>query len=668
MKANIPELRYRSLPRALLRFKRNITEIPYGFFDSARDLNSTSSKDKITKRPVNKYSKSNMHSFSPDPYTISFKSEIRKALDFVKKNPETKIQKKIERLPTIRYRNRDELAMKNFIEAMFLNGNSEYKKSISDLDGENADTVSAEKILLEAKKIITHGVRKKQSKIKIRDNLDYFWYNFISKESIIRWDIFEDNFILYISSYMMLDYGIIRKVNWKKVLNSLYSKICKQSPMYSLWVSSPSFTIPPMLYEVVSLKDFRMVFEGQESVQILFNSIDELISGPIRHKEDVEYEYSCGCIYKGQWKEGKREGNGVLKLCSTEKYSGIFNKGLFHDFGTLQGQNLAYKGFFRKDQLHGFGKISYGNGSFFEGKFNKCEFVNGLLKWTDGKAYQGEFLHGEYSGKGKLTTSYGEISEGMWINGKLNGDCLVSTRDGYKIKGSFKDGALNSIGKLSCSEYTYRGGFSDSKPSGKGKFLFKSGIEYEGEVKDGKIDGFGVMKYPSGEEYEGFFVNSEQSGVGKIKFPNGKVYEGQVDSGKASGTGIFVFPEGSALEKYEGEVKDGEIEGNGEGWFKDGGYYKGQWANGEIEGIGIWSKQGIRYDGEIRNKTFHGYGRITIGSSFYAGIWNYGKPDGKGEIKDGKDVFYTGMFKDGATVIKSKIDKAFLNLISSIRL
>ena len=672
MMQDISEFRYRSLPRALLRVQRNVTEIPYGFFDSIQktSINSPRQGHRKYQSESHKYSKSNLNSFTPDPYIISFKSEIQKALNYIKKNPVAKAKAPVERLPTLRYRNRDELAIKNFIESLFSNRPSPYKKSSIQDNESNTDTISAEKILLEAKKIITHGIKKKPAETGEKLNsLEYFWKTFISKDKMVRWDIFEDNFVTFISSYMILDFGIIRKLNWRVFLGKIYSNACTESTGYNFWISSPSFSIlPAMNHRVLTLKDFCSLFESQEVVKLLHSCVDDLGLGPIRHREDVEYKYSCGCAYRGQWKEGKREGTGVLDLCSKERYRGIFLKGLFHDFGSLQALGLSYKGYFRKDKLHGFGKIAYPNGSFFEGVLDKGQILHGALKWANGKAYEGEFVNGEFEGKGTLVSSYGEISQGLWSKGKLSGECLVSTGNGYKLKGVFVDGVLSGRGKLTCSEYKSRGEFVESKPSGKGRFQFASGIWYEGEVREGKIDGFGIMKYPSGEVYEGFFVNSEQSGVGKITYTDGRVYEGQVDSGKPSGTGIFVYPQGGLLEKYEGEVKNGEIEGNGEAWFADKGRYKGQWANGSLEGIGLWQRDGVSYEGEITNGLFHGYGKLTIGSAFYSGLWTHGKPDGKGDAKDSKDTFYTGMFKDGAPVLKSKIDKGFLQLVCSFKL
>lgn len=663
---NMTKPRSKYFPRTLIKLKKNITEIPYGFLDIFPSNSNLSFKNTNKKFFTRDNSKSFTHSFSPDPYIISFKSEIQKALNNIKKLEIPIETKEPERKIDIRYKNRDEIAIKSFVEAIFSNEISLYKKSPTE-NNRGTDIISAERILIETKKIIKYGAKKKISN-QLGDKIEDFWRSYISKEKVIRWDTFEDSFYSYISRYMVLDFGIIRKINWRLFFQKLFLNLSKENLNFGVWMSCPSFSlIPTITHRTVSFKDFSESIISQEMVKTLHSCVGEVSVNSMKPKEDI-YLYSCGCKYKGQRVDGKREGTGSLSLCSKETYYGIFLDGLYNDFGTLEFCGLLYKGYFKKDSLHGFGKILYPNNSYFEGVFKKGGMRNGCLKWPDGKFYQGEFTNGLFEGKGKLVTPLEELYEGMWKDGNLHGQGVIIDKTGCKLKGVFIDGLLTNKGKLVCDEYTYKGLFLDSKPHGKGKFVFKSGILYKGEVNNGKIDGFGLMTYPSGETYEGFFINSEQIGIGKIKYIDGKVYEGQVYSGKPSGNGIYVFPQGSFLNKYEGEVKDGELHGNGEGWFGDQSYYKGQWSNGNIQGSGIWIKDNIKYDGDVSKGTFHGFGKLFIGNSYYIGYWCYGKPHGKGEIKDNNETIYSGVFEDGIPIGKNKIDKNFLNFISTIEL
>lgn len=43
----------------------------------------------------------------------------------------------------------------------------------------------------------------------------------------------------------------------------------------------------------------------------------------------------------------------------------------------------------------------------------------GIMKWPDGKIYEGEFMNDLKHGKGKLVTSDGKVYEGTWVAGKF---------------------------------------------------------------------------------------------------------------------------------------------------------------------------------------------------------------------------------------------------------
>ena len=59
---------------------------------------------------------------------------------------------------------------------------------------------------------------------------------------------------------------------------------------------------------------------------------------------------------------------------------------------------------------------------------------------------------------------------------------------------------------------------------------------------------------------------------------------------------------------------------------------------------------------------------MIIDKCYYEGIWKNGKPDGKGDVKDNKDNFFSGVFKDGIPILKHKIDKVFLQTLCSFKL
>lgn len=646
---------------------RYIKELNYSLVQTSPRLTNRS-RYSIFEKNSFQCSKISLSSITPEPFK-SGKSEIRKALDYLNKpTPQLSIKKPVERLPTFKIFLREDPAFRQFIEAMFSTEASAYKKSSANSDIDNVDVISADKILIEARKIIKSGIRKKKRTDQSRDDVEYFWANYISRDKVVRWDIFEENFITFVKSYMVTDLGAVRKVNWKKFLMKVFAKYCKDRVLSGNWQQCPSYTKGGGIgYKSVSVGDLCTGFYSGDLFKFLEASVDEVLPDPIRHKLDQEYFYTCGCVYRGQWKEGRRDGSGLLKLCSKERYEGYFVKGLYHSYGILCYEDFEYKGFFRKDFFHGFGKLNYPNGSVFEGVFIKGSFSKGALKFDNGQIYQGEFLNQNFEGKGELNTSWGEVHKGMWSYGKLNGDCKIVYTDGTKLSGVFINGEISNYGKLKTAEYTYIGEFQDKIPNGSGKFSYRSGISYEGQVKNGKLEGTGRLLYPNGDTYEGEFRESEENGQGKLTYKDGRVYQGQVSKGKPHGNGEMLYPEASKLQRFVGMFENGEFSGNGEAWLTDS-YFCGNWENGEICGRVLIKCQDFEYDGDARKGAFEGFGYLKIDGGYYSGNWVQGKLDGSGEVQDPSMNIFNGMFKAGQPVIKCKVDKGFIEKLGSINL
>jgi hypothetical protein len=597
--------RLQATPRSRYRHVQNIQDLPYGFFDNrSGGLKSFARGGHQRVSSETNRKSTRLNSVSPEPASTGYRSEILKAINFLKKTPipkPNKIESDKEENSSVKslqsFVHNDEIEIKKFIEALFSKEQSVYRKTSINTEKETVNLVTADKILNEAKKIIKKGLKKKSVKYELGGNIEDFWVWNINKLTTVRWDIFEDNLMSFIQSYMITDLGIVRKVNWTKFLSRLCAKISKETSDYSLWVQAPCYE--PSIKTVtrtISLNDWSSLALSQELVLIMFSCIDEVPSFHIKKIDDSPYTYACGCVYKGQWNDYKRNGVGKLTLCSKEKYLGTFNNGKFHDYGTLKGLKCLYKGYFNKDMFHGFGKILYPDKSYFEGIIEKGKLVNGLLKWSNGKVYKGELNNNEIEGKGVLELTDGTRLQGMWYNGKLHGDGEIKSSRGTLLKGVFINGLINGKGKYVCEDYKYSGEFIDSVPTGLGKFLFTSGNYYKGEVKNGKVHGFGTMKFQCGDFYKGDFINGVVEGQGKYTFSDGKVYEGN-----------------------------------------------------------------------ILNNLFQGFGVLKIGEGYYRGGWTDGKPDGSGEIKDSSGNTYTGSFAKGIPTGQCELDPSFLQLLCSIK-
>ncbi len=109
------------------------------------------------------------------------------------------------------------------------------------------------------------------------------------------------------------------------------------------------------------------------------------------------YEYIDGSVYDGEWRDGKRHGQGEYQ----------------DDYG-------SYDGAWIDDKQHGKGTYKQNDGVIYVGDFvnNRLE-GKGTLTKPDGSIYVGEFKNGKLHGNGTMTYSDGTITGGIWIKGKL---------------------------------------------------------------------------------------------------------------------------------------------------------------------------------------------------------------------------------------------------------
>ena len=202
-----------------------------------------------------------------------------------------------------------------------------------------------------------------------------------------------------------------------------------------------------------------------------------------------------------------------------EIYEGEMNiNNLRHGFGILISPQYEMKGSWRKDEFTGWGRKSIRNGEIMEGKF-----VNGKLNGkgfykTLTSIYEGEFLNSKKCGKGELKTKK------------------------YIYKGDFDDDEFNGNGSIEFLEEgsKYTGEFVKNDINGKGRFEWKNGDIYEGYMKKGKMDGFGKFSFSDGKIYEGEYKNGIKQGKGKFIYPGDKIYEGYFDKGLPEGEGIYI--------------------------------------------------------------------------------------------------------------------------------
>ena len=268
----------------------------------------------------------------------------------------------------------------------------------------------------------------------------------------------------------------------------------------------------------------------------------------------------------GEFKNGRRDGQGKMTYPA----------------------GSVYEGQWKIDKFHGLGKLTYANGSVKEGDYlyNKFKGIydgprkNGLpdgpghIFNNDGSYYKGYFFRGWRRGWGEFNDKYKNITNSIRILNKKdsltithynNHPSIVKEETNYikgnkfgKSKITFKNGdiieenyfmnklyepsncvkgdCINGYGEIDImdGDVTYKGEFKDGLPHGKGIFEVNDGLFYDGEWENGYSHGYG--KYKRKNEYEGEFKYSKYHGKGKLIKKNldgeiEKIEEGQFEYG-----------------------------------------------------------------------------------------------------------------------------------------
>lgn len=201
--------------------------------------------------------------------------------------------------------------------------------------------------------------------------------------------------------------------------------------------------------------------------------------------------------------------------------------------------------------------------------------------------------------KGVMYYSTGDYYEGEFINNRRDGQGIFVYKNGTKYEGMFKTNRQHGYGKLTQLD----------------------GEVYIGQWTEGRINGHGVRYHLNGDKYSGQYINNVRSGMGNYVFANGDYYDGMWINGKANGKGRFIYSNGNS---YEGEFVDNQIAGKGTFNFANGDIFKGIFRNGLLHGQGLHkNSKGETYQGEFREGKRNGYGNFynSEGQLISSGYW-----------------------------------------------
>lgn len=110
-----------------------------------------------------------------------------------------------------------------------------------------------------------------------------------------------------------------------------------------------------------------------------------------------------------------------------------------------------------------------------------CKNGKGVLEYSNGDKYEGNFKDGKFDGKGKYTFRAGDVYEGDFSQDKFSGNGKYSFANGDVYEGDFKNDVFHGKGKLKTAVATYEGDFKEGKMEGKGKLTQPDGDSFEGD-------------------------------------------------------------------------------------------------------------------------------------------------------------------------------------------
>ena len=197
-------------------------------------------------------------------------------------------------------------------------------------------------------------------------------------------------------------------------------------------------------------------------------------------------------------------------------------------FFCIKGNDIVH------NQLKVYNPNNINNIRIYQGDLNKKGQRHGIGKYiTPYYVLMGMWKDDKFSGWGRESRCNGDVFEGRFVNGLINGKGIFMDIDKNKYIGDFINVKRWGIGKWITNKIIYDGEFYNNQIHGKGRIKFlKSGIVYIGTFKKDKIDGYGIFKWLNGDKYEGEVKNGKMHGLGKYFYNNGKVYNGLFVNGK----------------------------------------------------------------------------------------------------------------------------------------
>lgn len=249
-------------------------------------------------------------------------------------------------------------------------------------------------------------------------------------------------------------------------------------------------------------------------------------------------EFHNGDVHEGTFQTGKLV-QGTITFADKTVWKGYFEDDKLHGEGKQdlskctdkENTVLIREGCFVAGLLQGQGRKAFKSNETHEGRFDQGKLVEGKIKDSTGKTFEGQFVELKLQGKGRI--DYPETSNFLFEEGEFEADLLQGKgkkvfRNGDVHEGTFEKGWLIkgtkefSTGKVKICTGTFdKGKFVE----GTKEFRGDNGQVHKGTFKEGNLSE-GTITYPNGNFYQGTFDEKFNLQGQGTKVVNGVKYAG----------------------------------------------------------------------------------------------------------------------------------------------
>jgi len=309
------------------------------------------------------------------------------------------------------------------------------------------------------------------------------------------------------------------------------------------------------------------------------------------------YTWASGSTYVGEWKDGKRNGQGTMTWAYGDKYIGEWKEGKENGQGTktYDGGSI-YVGEWKDGKMHGQGTFTYEDGDKYEGEWKDDAIIKGINTYDDGKM---------------IFTGYFNEEDDSWDKGVKDNKGF---KDGSRAIGEWKDSKF--VAGMTLPYFWEYGKTTDSIVY---EFETDTGDEYM-SVRDEGVPKTSVKAFPADEKILKELYTDDF--ISKNVKPSIKPF---INLGTVRDIKTITYDNGA---KYKGEMKDNKRNGEGTYTFVSGNKYEGEFKDGKYNGQGTYTSvtEKYIYVGEFKDNKFNGQGTKTWdGGDKETGIWKDGK-------------------------------------------